>query len=137
MKKFISVFIMTICLIGCKKSPDKVAVAFLEAGAEGNTYKAMSYTTRYSRPSEREVLDIFKSVKGCRFNVAETDIYDDMAIVKIVIIEGDKARGEIRFLLVKEDGNWKIDFNYIRELRRELREKFEEAAEAIEAAGND
>lgn len=29
------------------------------------------------------------------------------------------------------------DFNYIRELRRELREKLEEAAEAIEAAGND
>lgn len=29
------------------------------------------------------------------------------------------------------------DFNYLRELRREIREKFEEAAEAIEAAGND
>lgn len=115
MKKILGMLAMALCLIGCSKGPDKVAIAYLEALADGDFDKAAEYVSKDDTSAFKKNTSIAlvknamkRELDGLKFKVVDTKIDGDKATVKI---EGKKdSKSETNDLkLVKEDGNWKVD----------------------------
>ena len=110
MKKILGMLAMALCLIGCSKGPDKVAVALYEALSDGNADKAAEYATKNSQPFIKMATPIFaEKYKGGKFKAVETKIDGKKATVKIESKSKDgKTVVSEDVHLVKEDGDWKV-----------------------------
>ena len=114
MKKILGMLAMALCLIGCSKSPDKVAMAFLEAVADGNLEKAAEYAAKDTKPAIKVMAAVpgsgeqmKKECEGAKFKAVDTKIDGDKATVKIETTKDGKTETE-DIKLVKEDGEWKV-----------------------------
>jgi HSP20 family molecular chaperone IbpA len=117
MKKILGMLAMALCLIGCSKGPDKVAVAFYEAMADGDFDKAAEYASKDTKPMIEMMAKMpgakeesIEENKGVKFKAVDTKIDNDKATVKIERKkDGESATEDV--LLVKEDGDWKVSIN--------------------------
>lgn len=114
MKKILGMLAMALCLIGCSKGPDKVAVAFCEALADGNFDKAAEYVTKDTQPVLKMMASVpgakenmIKETEGAKFKAVNTKIDGDKATVTIETKKDGKTDTD-DFNLVKEDGAWKV-----------------------------
>lgn len=114
MKKILGMLAMALCLVGCSKGPDKVAMAFLEAVADGNLEKAAEYASKDTKPVLKVAAavpgtgeQIKKECEGAKFKAVDTKIDGDKATVKIETTKDGKTETE-DIKLVKEDGEWKV-----------------------------
>jgi hypothetical protein len=110
MKKILGMLAMALCLIGCSKGPDKVAVAFYEAMADGNADKAAEYATKKSKPVVKMAVGMLgEELKGMKFKAVDTKIDGEKATVKLEMKNKGGATKTENVDLVKEDGDWKVD----------------------------
>ena len=114
MKKILGMLAMALCLIGCSKGPDKVAVAFFEAMADGDFDKAAEYAAKDTKPMIKMMASVpgakenmKKETEGAKFKAVNTKIDGDKATVTIETKKDGKTDTD-DFNLVKEDGAWKV-----------------------------
>lgn len=114
MKKILGMLAMALCLIGCSKGPDKVAVKFLEAMADGDFDKAAEYAAKDTKPMIKMMAgmpnakeEAKKECEGVKYKAVDTKINGDKATVKVEKTkDGHTVTDDID--LVKEDGDWKV-----------------------------
>ena len=114
MEKILGMLAMALCLIGCSKGPDKVAVKFFEAMADGDFDKAAEYASKDTKPMIKMMAGMpnakeesQKENKGAKFKAVETKINGDKASVKVERTKDGKTEtNDVN--LVKEDGDWKV-----------------------------
>jgi hypothetical protein len=115
MKKIIGMLAMALCLVGCGKGPDNVAVRFFEAMRDGKYEAAMEMAAKDTKPliglmqgmmTEDKRIEEFAG----EYKAVETKIDGDTAKVKIEHSKDGKSKTE-NVDLVKEDGDWKVKIN--------------------------
>ena len=110
MKKILGMLAMALCLIGCSKGPDDVAVAYLEAMSKGDADKAAEYAIKGSKPIVHWTIGTFGDFfKGMKFKAVDSKIDGEKATVKVEWKSKDGKTTTENVYLVKEDGDWKVD----------------------------
>ena len=114
MKKILGMLAMALCLIGCSKGPDKVAVKFFEAMADGDFDKAAEYASKDTKPMIKMMAgmpnakeEAKKECEDVKYKAVDTKINGDKATVKIEAKKGGETKTQ-DVDLVKEDGDWKV-----------------------------
>ena len=114
MKKLLGMLAMALCLVGCSKGPDKVAVTFFEALADADFDKAAELASKETQPLVKMMAavpdakeNMKKEFDGAKFKAVDTKIDGDKATVKVEFKKDGKTdTNDVN--LVKEDGDWKV-----------------------------
>ena len=118
MKKLSTILVIVIVLLtltACGNKPEKTATAFLSAVQAKDFEKAKEYTTDEGKELLTMAATMTASMdeqedENITFNIIETVVEGDSAVVKYEEIDGDNpdSKKEQELQMVKVDGDWKV-----------------------------